>query len=473
MRRNAGSTGPGLTRSAPRTPRGVNWRGKARTRALGASNDASFNKEELCSFASLYDAAAQSIVDMYARLITENDGGVGFTSRVVIQNRPEELRWRTRMIENELEEFHRGVTFSADGSTLCAYDASKRALTVGKLSNDSVEDVFEVKTGERSHQWMLDASGRTCTTSERDAPTTTRECDYGRVVATYRSFNDKDEVTGACGLGYVNDGRQIASGCDGFVDVFDVERPGRTPVARVRTRTKTSVYERLGSQGGVVSCVDGCPIERDVFACGTYGGGRGAIDCGVYDGRADGGRVASWASGGAGVTQTKWSACGNFVFVASRKNSKISCVDIRRTGSEVYTLERNVGETNQRVTFDIEPCGAHLVSGGVDGKLRFFDLRRGVEIMPCETEDGCPARWGVDTVTCVNSFAFHPFASAPGSRAFRGAFAVGERVFVDFDSSDSDHTESDAIEDPTSYFGVYLVDYPTESVPLDAPSTPV
>ena len=30
-------------------------------------------------------------------------------------------------------------------------------------------------------------------------------------------------------------------------------------------------------------------------------------------------------------------------------------------------------DTNQRVYFDISPCGRHLVSGGTDGVLRVWD----------------------------------------------------------------------------------------------------
>ena len=203
------------------------------------------------------------------------------------------------------------------------------------------------------------------------------------------------------------------------------------------------------------------------------------IDCGVYDARDANGRVASWASGGGGVTQTKWSACGNFVFVASRKSDFISCVDVRRTGAEVYTLERRAGDTNQRIAFDIEPCGAHLVTGGVDGCLRAFDLREGVEIMPVDANTGDSYRVRIADGACVNSFAFHPYASAPSGairRGFRSRFnaacAVGERIFLNAfdDASDVSDADSDverSSENVRDAFGVYFLSYPTTDIALE------
>jgi len=202
----------------------------------------------------------------------------------------------------------------------------------------------------------------------------------------------------------------------------------------------------------------------------------------VYDARDANGRVASWASGGGGVTQTKWSACGNFVFVASRKSDFISCVDVRRTGSEVYTLERRAGDTNQRIAFDIEPCGAHLVTGGIDGCLRAFDLRDGVEIMPVDADTGESYRWRIADGACVNSFAFHPYASAPNHRGFCSRFnavcAVGERVFPnDFDDDSDESDDPDVSEAGAGVersrasvrdeFGVYFLSYQTTEVALE------
>ena len=382
----------------------------------------------------------------------------------------------------EEDAFPTAVAWSRDGRACVAYDAAARAFErwdEGEGDADACDGAWGATSGERAYCFVVDARGETVTSSERDAPTTTRDLRTGALVASYLSYDEKDEVVAACGIGYLNDFERLACGCDGFVDVFDVSRPGRVASARVRTRTKDTAYERLGSQRGLVSCVDGCPIERDVFACGSFSGARGVIDCGVYDARDANGRVASWASGGGGVTQTKWSACGNFVFVASRKSDFISCVDVRRTGAEVYTLERRAGDTNQRIAFDIEPCGAHLVTGGVDGCLRAFDLREGVEIMPVDANTGESYRVRIADGACVNSFAFHPYASAPSGairRGFRSRFnavcAVGERIFPNAfdDASDVSDADSDverSSESVRDAFGVYFLSYPTTDIALE------
>ena len=33
-------------------------------------------------------------------------------------------------------------------------------------------------------------------------------------------------------------------------------------------------------------------------------------------------------------------------------------------------MERDSGATNQRIQFDIEPCGRHILTGGADGCVR-------------------------------------------------------------------------------------------------------
>ena len=230
---------------------------------------------------------------LYARA-----GFEGGASRVVGPSRALE---RASARREEEDAFPTAVAWSRDGRACVAYDAAARAFErwdEGEDDADARDGAWGATSGERAYCFVVDARGETVTSSERDAPTTTRDLRTGALVASYLSYDEKDEVVAACGIGYLNDFERLACGCDGFVDVFDVSRPGRVANARVRTRTKDTAYERLGSQRGLVSCVDGCPIERDVFACGSFGGARGVIDCGVYDARDANGRVASWASGG-------------------------------------------------------------------------------------------------------------------------------------------------------------------------------
>jgi WD40 repeat protein len=43
----------------------------------------------------------------------------------------------------------------------------------------------------------------------------------------------------------------------------------------------------------------------------------------------------------------------------------------------VYKLYRSSDTTNQRIHFDIEPCGRHLATGGQDGMVHIYDLQGG------------------------------------------------------------------------------------------------
>ena len=55
---------------------------------------------------------------------------------------------------------------------------------------------------------------------------------------------------------------------------------------------------------------------------------------------------------------------GNFLYTGARRDTDIFCWDVRYTSGVVYCLKRDTGATNQRIAFDIEPCGRHLATGG-------------------------------------------------------------------------------------------------------------
>lgn len=85
----------------------------------------------------------------------------------------------------------------------------------------------------------------------------------------------------------------------------------------------------------------------------------------------------------------------------------------------MYSLDRDAA-SNQRIGFDIEPCGRHLVSGGTHGKAQVFDLTDG---LPCAS-----IQVSEDT---VNGVSLHPFAPL-------AAFSTGHRRYELSGLSDSD-----------------------------------
>ena len=65
------------------------------------------------------------------------------------------------------------------------------------------------------------------------------------------------------------------------------------------------------------------------------------------------------------VLQVKFGLDGNFLFTGARCNDEIWCWDVRYQSGVVYQLQRDTASTNQRIYFDIEPCGRHLATGGL------------------------------------------------------------------------------------------------------------
>lgn len=99
------------------------------------------------------------------------------------------------------------------------------------------------------------------------------------------------------------------------------------------------------------------------------------------------------------MQQVQFSRDGNFLYSGARKDPSIVCWDVRITRAPVYTITRASSTTNQRIQFDIESCGRHLVSGGEDGCCRVFDLMTGELAQKIEVAE--------DT---VNGAMFHPYA---------------------------------------------------------------
>lgn len=65
-----------------------------------------------------------------------------------------------------------------------------------------------------------------------------------------------------------------------------------------------------------------------------------------------------------------FSRCGNYLYTGARRDPDILCWDVRANSGVVYRLPRTSATTNQRIAFDIEPCGRHLATGAPLSYLR-------------------------------------------------------------------------------------------------------
>ena len=133
---------------------------------------------------------------------------------------------------------------------------------------------------------------------------------------------------------------------------------------------------------GLVSALSASPGSgnNSLLAAGTW-----TRWVGLYDAAGMGGTVATWGIGeaadgvagigGGGVTQTGWSNCGRYLYVAERKSNGVLVFDVRVMGKLVCWLEGREADTNQRLGVDSFEGGSgmELWAGGTDGVVRVWE----------------------------------------------------------------------------------------------------
>lgn len=120
---------------------------------------------------------------------------------------------------------------------------------------------------------------------------------------------------------------------------------------------------RRSSEGqkGIISCIAFNPDYSGCFAAGSY---ANSVNIYLENTHAS---VLEICDLEFGVTYLRWSPCGNMLWVGGRKHNDVICWDVRHTRSEVGRISRYLN-TNQRMTFDIDPWGKYLATGTQDNK---------------------------------------------------------------------------------------------------------
>lgn len=179
-------------------------------------------------------------------------------------------------------------------------------------------------------------------------------------------------------------------------------------------------------QKGIISCLSFNPDYSGAYAAGSY-----ANSIGVY--------VENTAEAALelyglefGVSHLKWSPCGCYLWAGGRKNDNIICWDLRNTKEEVGRVHRPL-DSNQKISFDLDPWGSHLCTGSQDGKVllfntKTFELEQSISYSSTEIRS--------QNSKCINSVVFHPYYASVIT-------LTGERNFtVDAHYSD-ESTDSD------------------------------
>ncbi|PSC69324.1 telomerase Cajal body 1 [Micractinium conductrix] len=329
----------------------------------------------------------------------------------------------------QLAEQSQGATAAAGGSAdpqqrqqQQPQPAGQRAPAQPPVAGDSLQPALRMQGGEALYDWHWfpgmnagDPASCCLATTGRAQPLHLWDAVTGELRCSYRAYNELDEVEPAHTLAFSADGTALFAGFNRCLRRFQVARPGRD--------CSTVMAYKKGGEGlpGIVSCIAANPDRSGMLAAGSYSGGAALLDSRTRELLCllEGGHVG-------GLTHLCFSACGNFLYTGARRDPSILCWDVRYSSGVVYSLPRASCGTNQRIYFDVEPCGRHLATGGEDGQVRVFDLREGSEAARF------PA--AADTVCAVS---FHPvlplLTTASGQRRY---------PLAPHDDSDSDSSSS-------------------------------
>ncbi|KAG0547685.1 hypothetical protein BDA96_01G101900 [Sorghum bicolor] len=318
------------------------------------------------------------------------------------------------------ENFLKGVKWSPDGSSFLtssddnslrlfylpeeAYSAAEPVADAAVGGEDSYGAFLQVNEGEPVYDFcwypcMSLSDPATCVfaSTSRDHPIHLWDATSGELRCTYRAYDAMDEITAALSISFNSTGSKLFAGYNKAIRVFDVHRPGRD----------FDQYSLLkGGEGptGIISSISFSP-QNGMLAVGSY-----SQTTAVY---AESNMEPLYVLHGqiGGVTQVLFSKDGNYLYTGGRKDPYILCWDIRNTVDIVYKLYRSADTTNQRIYFDIEPCGRHLATGGQDGMVHVYDLQGGQWVTGFQA--------AADT---VNGFSFHPYlpfaVTSSGHRRF-------------------------------------------------------
>ncbi|CAG9788362.1 unnamed protein product [Diatraea saccharalis] len=316
---------------------------------------------------------------------------------------------RSQKAQDDIQPYLRGCKWSPDG-TCCLSVVNNDGMHVTELPRDLYSgcptpnrtiDILESAVHMKEAGLVYDFcwypgmnSGipETCCwlTTIQNSPIQMWDAFDGSLRCTYRGFNAVDEMEPALSLTFSQEGSRIIAGYKKVIRTFDVDRPGRD-FAEHKVTSPASCFATNSNLLAVGSWNTTINLYN-VNEMGTY------KSIGKMHGHAG------------GVTHMKFTPDGIRLVSGARKDHRFLVWDIRYYRRPLNVLTRAIN-TNQRIYFDISPCGKYLVTGGTDGVLKVWDVDRvdwKNSLDPSE-DDG-------DNVTykfplhndCCNSVSVHP-----------------------------------------------------------------
>lgn len=162
-----------------------------------------------------------------------------------------------------------------------------------------------------------------------------------------------------------------------MISVFDLNR--REPLYNLRTIPSRKHTYSTQTMKGIVSTM-GISPDQGILAAGTF-----SSSVGLYDQEGSGDVIAIFSLAEKhenvfsqkGVTDIRWSHCGTYIYIAERKDDKISMWDVRKLFGKVANLTGRDANTVQRLGIDSylgEGGREVVVGGGLDGKVELWDV---------------------------------------------------------------------------------------------------
>ncbi|KAG0761078.1 hypothetical protein G6F29_010857 [Rhizopus arrhizus] len=278
--------------------------------------------------------------------------------------------------QSEQNNFFKNTKWAPDGTCLLTNSADDVVRLFSLPSNvyeESSETVtmipnFGIREGESVYDFdwyplMNSQDPDSCCfiTSVRDHPVQLWDMKTASVMASYSVIDHCERYIGPNVITFHPDGSKIYCGYENMIEIFDVHRPGNESDKIPTIPTRKS---RKG-QKGIISCLD---FSLD----GLYAAGSYSQSIAIYD-QVNHELCLKLVGFTGGTTQVKFSKDGNYLFSASRHANSILCWDIRDSANILYELPRP-GKTNQRIHFDFDPSGRHIITGDQFGNLIAYDI---------------------------------------------------------------------------------------------------
>ncbi|KAI5780303.1 WD40-repeat-containing domain protein [Peziza echinospora] len=319
-------------------------------------------------------------------------GGVdqGDLAQYLQPRKPPRRRWENGAESN----CFRSVQWTGDGKYLVT-NSEDSAVRVFELPTDWADEevsplkpISVVYAPESVYSigvcpWILeDPTLNWFLTCTRDNPIHLYSLDGSLLQSYIIQHASTEKFLSPHSLAFAHTTRQFICGTDSMLSIFDFHR--REPILTLRTIPSRNSRKSTSTMKGIISAMD-VSLDRGILAAGTF-----SRQVGLYDQEGSGEVVSIFSldtdkmgnrtSSVGGVTDVKWSGCGTYLYVAERKDSKITVWDVRRLFSKVATLTGREARSVQRIGIDVLPTGGGggegdgVIGGGLDGKVKVWDV---------------------------------------------------------------------------------------------------